>query len=395
MIKILLKAHREKSVIRRHPWIFSGAIERIEGTPHSGETVSVFTRDGNFLAKGAYSPASQIKVRLWTFNADEQIDATFFRTRLERAIQYRRLVSKLQTTNAYRLVNSESDGLPGLIVDRYSDFLVCQFTSAGTEMWKAVIVNELNQLLPECHLFERSDLAVRQMEGLSESIGVLQGQAPPELVEIQEGACRFYVDLIKGQKTGFYLDQRANRLLVAQYAEGLEVLNCFAYTGGFGVHALRGGAKHVLNIETSARALEIANQQMLLNQYPSKKVDYQQGDAFKILRSFRDAGRTFDLIILDPPKFAESKSQLGRATRGYKDINLLAFKLLNHGGFLFTFSCSGLVSPELFQKIVADAALDADREIQIIQFLSQDLDHPVALNFPEGRYLKGLLCRGW
>ncbi len=401
MPSVSLKPGREKSVLRRHPWIFSGAIENVEGDPRSGETVEVRAADGAPLASGAYSPRSQISVRVWTFDPTEPVTAAFFRARLTRAFAARQsLISNLQsplsspvTSHASRLVNAESDGLPGLVVDRYAEYLVCQFLTAGAEHWKREIVTLLADLLPCAGIYERSDVDVREKEGLSPISGVLAGSPPPDLVEIDEHACRFAVDVRHGHKTGFYLDQRENRALAAEYADGRETLNGFAYTGGFGVWALKGGAANVVNLEASAAALDLAGHNLALNGLDASKVENIAGDVFKVLRQYRDARRQFDLIILDPPKFAESRSQVERAARGYKDINLLAFKLLGPGGLLFTFSCSGLITPGLFQKIVAGAALDAGRDAQILQRLTQAPDHPVALNFPEGEYLKGLVCR--
>jgi len=391
---LTLKPGREKSLQRRHPWVFSGAIEKVEGDPGSGETVEVRSAGGTPLALGAYSPHSQIAVRTWTFDPTESISPAFFRDRLTRALAARHQVfPKHLASNAYRLVNAETDGLPGLVVDRYGEYLVCQFLSAGAEYWKREIVTLLADLLPYAGIYERSDVDVREKEGLSSATGVLVGSPPPDLVEIDEYGCRFAVDVRGGHKTGFYLDQRDNRVLVGEYAEGREVLNCFAYTGAFGVWALKGGAVKVTNVESSAAALDLARRNVELNELDASRVENIAGDVFHVLRQYRDARRQFDLIVLDPPKFAESRSQIEKAGRGYKDINLLAFKLLRPGGVLFTFSCSGLITPDLFQKIVAGAALDAGRDVQIVRRLTQAPDHPVALNFPEGEYLKGLVCR--
>jgi 23S rRNA (cytosine1962-C5)-methyltransferase len=410
MPSVILKPDRLKSIERRHPWIFSGAIQKIDGDPqpHPGETVLICAPDGTPLASGAYSPQSQIAVRVWTFDPNESVDPNFFRARLERALQARSFlehfpspsttsasssVSRPPSLSAYRLVNAESDGLPGLVVDRYGAYLICQCLSAGAEHWKREIVTLLAELHPHAGIYERSDVDVRAKEGLPPMVGVLAGEPPPDLVEIDEYICRFAVDVRNGHKTGFYLDQRENRALVAEYAAGREVLNCFAYTGGFGVWALKGGAARVTNLEASAAALELARHNVELNGLDSVKVENVVGDVFQVLRQYRDSRRQFDLIILDPPKFAESRSQVEKAARGYKDINLLALKLLRPGGLLFTFSCSGLISADLFQKIVAGAALDSGREAQIIRRMTQAPDHPVALNFPEGEYLKGLVCR--
>lgn len=393
MAAVILKAGREKSVIRRHPWIFSGAIQQADTNIQNGETVEVLSASKQWLCRGAYSRQSQLRVRVWSFDAGEVIDAHFFRSRLQRAGEARTRLFESQKTDAFRLVNAEADGLPGIIVDRYGDFLVCQFLSAGAEFWKKTIVAELVDCFSPGGIYERSEASVRQKEGLPPVAGVLWGAEPPELVEIQEQGLHFYVDVKKGHKTGFYLDQRENRQAVAEFAAGQRVLNGFAYSGGFGLRALAAGAATVVNVESSASALALAQKNLQLNGYDPSQVDNIEGDVFQVLRNFHDIGRKFDLIVLDPPKFAETAAQIPKASRGYKDINLLAMKLLTRQGILFTFSCSGHISPELFQKIVADAALDAGRQMQVIRYLSQSADHPVALNFPEGRYLKGLICR--
>ncbi|RJR15878.1 MAG: 23S rRNA (cytosine(1962)-C(5))-methyltransferase RlmI [Nitrospiraceae bacterium] len=395
MISVVLKPQREKSLLRRHPWVFSGAIAKIHGSPQPGETVDIVASDGKWCGSGAFSPHSQITVRIWTFDRDEEVSPSLFRSRLQRAVKSRLHLLEKYATNACRLVNSESDFLPGLIVDQYSDFLVCQFLSAGAEYWKQTIVGQLSALIPNKGIYERSDVNAREKEGLPEHTGLLCGQEPPELVEIREGLNRFLVDIRYGHKTGFYLDQRDNRTIVTEYAGNSEILNCFSYTGGFAVAALKGGSAGITNIDSSADALKIGLQNIILNGLDDAKVINMEGDVFTVMRQYRDSNRRFDSIILDPPKFAASRGQLMRACRGYKDINLLAIKLLRPGGILFTFSCSGLVDKDLFQKIVADAALDAGRESQIIRWLHQATDHPTSLNFPEGSYLKGLLCRVW
>lgn len=395
MASVILKPGREKSLLRRHPWLFSGALARVDGDPPLGETVDVLDSKGVLLGRGAYSPHSQICVRLWTFDPSQEIGPPFFHRLLERAIKARPHLMGADAQTAFRIVNAESDGLPGVIVDRYADFLVCQFLTAGAERWKPVLVDHLKALVPAAGIYERSDLDVRHKEGLQPLKGPLSGETPPALVQIQEGPHRFWVDIQGGQKTGFYLDQRENRAYVAEYAQGGEVLNGFAYTGGFGIFALGAGAVKVTNVESSPTALDLARRNIELNGFDPARAENIVGDVFLVLRQYRDSRRQFDLIMLDPPKFADSRSQLERAGRGYKDINLLAMKLLRPGGILFTFSCSGLVTPDLFQKMVADAALDAGRDAQIIRVLSQAGDHPVALNFPEGRYLKGFICRVW
>jgi 23S rRNA (cytosine1962-C5)-methyltransferase len=390
---VVLKPGRDKSVRNRHPWIFRGAIDRIEGDPESGETVRILSADGADLARGAYSPKSQIAVRVWSFDVAEEIDAAFFQRRIESAVRRRDDLAQRDDVAAFRLIHAESDGLPGLHVDRYGEFLVVQILAAGVERWRVEIVRALQALVSPLGIYERSDVDVREKEGLEPLAGVLAGEPPPELVEFREGNCRFFADVVNGHKTGFYLDQRENRLRMREWAAGRQMLNAFAYTGAFAVHALAAGAAKVTNLETSAGALELARNNARLNGLEDSKMENVEGDVFKVLRQYRDSRRSFDLIVLDPPKFADSKAVLEKAARGYKDINLLALKLLNPGGVLMTFSCSGQVDPALFQKIVADAALDAKREARIVARLSQGADHPVALAFPEGSYLKGLVVR--
>jgi len=392
MVSIVLKPVREKSLLRHHPWVFSGAIETVEGDPGPGETVEILSGGRDCLGIGAYSPHSQIRVRVWTFQENQPIDASFFRARMDQATGSR-AVRPTGKESVCRLINAESDGLPGLVVDKYGEFLVCQFLSAGSERWKDEIILELQRILSPAGIYERSDVDVRLKEGLELRTGALRGESPPELLQIEEGPCRFLVDIRKGHKTGFYLDQRVNREAVADYSHGGSILNCFSYTGGFGIWALRGGADHVTEVESSASAIGLSARHVGINGFDSGKVDHLQGDVFEVLREFRNANRRFDLIVLDPPKFVDSRNQMLKGTRGYKDINLLSFKLLNPGGILFTFSCSGLVPPDLFQKIVADAALDAGRDAQVLRTLTQAPDHPTSLNFPEGAYLKGLVCR--
>jgi 23S rRNA (cytosine1962-C5)-methyltransferase len=392
---VLLNPGRDESLRRRHPWVFSGAIAPFEEPLPSGETVRIQTSDGSPLAVGAWSPRSQIRLRVWSFDPAEKIDAEFFHRRLERALAVRQMLFSARPDAALRLVNAESDGLPGVIVDRYGDFLVCQFLSSGAERWRSALVRELCRLTGTAGLYERSEGDARRKEGLENSCGLLNGTEPPPLVEIREDDLRFLVDVRRGHKTGFYLDQRVNRGYVKQFASGTEVLNAFAYTGGFGLQALRGGARRVTNIDTSAEALALADRQATLNGFGADAWENITGDVFTVLRRFRDSGRRFDLVVLDPPKFAASVRHAPRAARGYKDINLLALKLLRPGGVLFTFSCSGHIDTTLFQKIVADAALDAGREAQIIHRLVQSPDHPVAMNFPEAAYLKGLVLRVW
>ncbi len=392
---ITLRSGREDSLLRHHPWLFSGAVFKESAGLPPGDTVVIATTDGNPLATGAYSPSSSIRVRVWSFDPGEPIDDAFFRRRLERSIAGRRALMENESVTSCRLVNAESDGLPGVIADKYGDFLVCQFLSAGAEKWREVIVRELTAILAPAGIYERSDADVREKEGLNPRTGVLAGAEPPELLEIREGTVRYLVDVRRGHKTGFYLDQRENRAAVAEWAAGAEVLNCFSYTGGFGIAAAAAGASRVVDIDSAADVLDLAARNTALNGFDEEKIEHVRGNVFQVLRGYRDAARAFDLIVLDPPKFVPSASRLATGSRGYKDINLLAFKLLRPGGILMTFSCSGVLDAGLFQKIVADAALDAGRDALAIRFLGQAGDHPVTLNFPEGRYLKGLVCRVW
>ncbi len=389
--RVILKAGREKSLLRRHPWVFSGAVAQVRGQPDAGATVDVLDEKGNFLGCGAYSPLSQIRVRMWTFEAGEEINGDFLRARLAQALAARQNASELGETDAVRLVHGESDLLPGLIVDRYVDTLVVQFLSCGAERWREEICEALMELSGADCIYERSDADVRALEGLPNRCGVLRGAAPSESLTIREGKLCFSVDVRQGHKTGFYLDQRANRALAGRLAKDKEALDCFCYSGGFTANLLAGGAASILAVDTSTQALDLARHNLTRNNLSLDNVTFQEADVFRLLRELRDRNRRFDLIVLDPPKFASTSSQAERAARGYKDINLLAFKLLRRGGKLLTFSCSGGVSPDLFQKIVAGAALDAGVHAQILARLSQSCDHPIALNFPEGEYLKGLL----
>jgi 23S rRNA (cytosine1962-C5)-methyltransferase len=395
---IQLKPGKEKSLLRRHPWVFSGAVARLQDDPAAGATLAVTSAKGEFLGWGAYSPHSQIRVRIWDWEQSTRIDADFFYRRLSSAIAARHSIPALQAADALRLVHGESDGLPGLIVDRYADTLVLQCLSSGPEAWLDIIADQLCDLTGCHNLYERSDVDVHQLEGLPERVRPLRGSEPPQRIPIHEGACRYLVDVRRGHKTGFYLDQRFNRLSVGQLAAGQlaagkRALDCFSYTGGFAVALLAQGAQSVLRLDASQEALALGDQNLALNGFDSQKSPSMQGDVFQLLRQFRDQGQNFDLIVLDPPKFAPTAAQAQRAARGYKDINLLAFKLLRPGGFLATFSCSGGINADLFQKIVAGAALDAGVQAQIIDRLQQGPDHPVALNFPEGAYLKGLILR--
>ncbi len=399
---LILKEGREKSLLRRHPWVFSGAVEFVDGAPQKGDTLPVRDNAGNFLAWAAYNPDSQITARVWSWDENERIDAEFFRRRISQALKMRRdllpspLVGEGQRergeSSGMRLIHAESDGLPGLIVDRYGDTLVMQIGSAGAERWRDTIADTLQELCNPTCIYERSDSDSRGLEGLEPRNGVLRG-ALPGSVEVVEHGLRFAVDVVAGQKTGFFLDQRDNRALTETLAKDREVLNCFCYTGGFSLYALRGGAKSVLSIDASGDALRIAAENLAANGLNESRAEWQEADVFQALRKLRDQGRSFDFIILDPPKFAPTAAFAEKAARGYKDINLLGFKLLRPGGLLATYSCSGGISEDLFQKIVAGAALDAGVDAQIVHRLHASTDHPVLLSFPEGAYLKGLVLR--
>lgn len=390
---VVLKPGREKPVLNRHPWVFSGAIARVKGKPAGGDTVLVLDSKGQPLACGAYNGRSQIRVRIWTWDSTQAIDAAFFRDRVRRSFRRREELRAANHTTAYRLVNAESDLLPGLVVDRYDGYLVVQFLTAGVERWRQEILDALVELERPDGIYERSDVDVRRKEGLHLAKGSLWGREPPDLIEILEHARRFLVDIKRGQKTGFYLDQRANRRAIARYAADREILNCFCYTGGFSVYAGAAGATRIVNVDSSAEALVLARRNMALNGLRVEDDEYIEGNVFQVLRGYRDEGHTFDVVILDPPKFASSRAQVEPATRGYKDINLVAMQVLRPGGILVTFSCSGLVSSDLFQKVVFGASVDAGRDVQILERLSQASDHPVLLFFPESEYLKGLICR--
>ncbi len=431
MKTVVLAKGRDRSVRRHHPWIFSGAIASADAVAN-GETVAVCSADGETLGYGSFSPASQIRVRMLSFNPAEIPDAAFIQQRVAASVARRAdFFEAASTTNACRLIHAESDGLPGVVADYYDGHVVCQLTSAGAEFWKDALVAGLMDSVPGIRsVSARTDVDARRKEGLScaETLDLLAGEEPPELIEITEGPMKLFVDPRKGHKTGFYLDQREARAAVGALAHGREVLNCFSYTGGFGLAAAAGGATRVTQVDISADALALAKKNAGLNTGSPRIVpmlamtgeesrhceeqrhceersdvaihaiknetfQFVEADVFKFLRTCRDAGRMFDLIVLDPPKFADSKAHLMKAARGYKDINLLAMKLLRPGGILATFSCSGAMTTELFDKVLADAAHDANRDFQIISRTRQGLDHPVALAFPEGFYLKGVILR--
>ena len=391
MKSLHLRAGRDKSVLRRHPWIFSGAVEKVDGEPASGETVLVKSAAGQPLAVAAWSPRSQIQARIWSFDTGARIGKPFFESTIRKAVQLREALPAFRHTNALRLVHGESDGLPGLVVDRYADVLVAQLLSAGAEHWRDSILDALVEATGCEAIYERSDAEVRVLEGLQPRTGFARGNHEARRCPIVEHGLNFRVDVEAGQKTGFFLDQRENRQRVRALAEGREVLDAFCYTGGFSLAALAGGAKHVTAVESSAEALEVARENLAANPLDASRIAFEKADVFSYQRLLRDRGRSFGLVVLDPPKFAPTAAQAKNAARAYKDINLMALKLLAPGGLLATFSCSGGVSAELFQSIVAGAAADAGVDARIVERFGAAADHPVALSFPEGDYLKGLL----
>ncbi|MDN0086004.1 23S rRNA (cytosine(1962)-C(5))-methyltransferase RlmI [Yersinia nurmii] len=393
MNRVILAMGREKSLLRRHPWVFSGAVERVEGKPLPGETVDIMDSRGKWLARGAYSPESQLRARIWTFQQDEAVDNDFFIRRLQQAQSWRDWIAKRDGLDSYRLIAGESDGLPGVTIDRFQNFFVLQLLSAGAEYQRGALINALQYCYPECSIYDRSDVSVRKKEGMELTQGPILGDIPPALLPIQEHGMKLLVDIQQGHKTGFYLDQRDSRLAARNYAKGRRVLNCFSYTGAFAVSALMGGCEQVISVDTSQAALDIAKQNVELNQLDLSKAEFVRDDVFQLLRNYRTQGEKFDMIIMDPPKFVENKNQLASACRGYKDINMLALQLLRPGGILLSFSCSGLMPNDLFQKILADAALDAGCDIQFVEQFRQAADHPVIATYPEGLYLKGFACR--
>jgi 23S rRNA (cytosine1962-C5)-methyltransferase len=395
-VKLHLKAGREKSLLRRHPWVFSGAIDKLYGSPASGDTVQVRASDGRFLAWAAWSPHSQIRARAWSFDESDAPGPALLQGRIAQALALR-LGPALQSADgqntALRLVHGEADRLPGLIVDRYGDTLVAQILSAGIERWRDVLADALVDQTGCARIYERSDADVRELEGLPVRAGPMRGDAPAVPLEIVEHGLRYAVDVVGGQKTGFYLDQRDNRNRIRGLASGRDVLNCFCYTGGFSIAALAGGALSVVSIDSSGPALELARRNARENGFDASRTEWIEADVFRYLRDARSQNRSFDLIVLDPPKFAPTEKHAPAAARAYKDINLNALKLLRPGGLLATFSCSGGVSADLFQKIVAGAAADAAASATILERFHAAPDHPVLLEFPEGEYLKGLLLR--
>jgi 23S rRNA (cytosine1962-C5)-methyltransferase len=394
MPELILKPGKERSLLRRHPWLFAGSVARLAGRARSGDTVEVTAADGRPLARAAWSPKSQIRARVWSFDPRTVIDDAFFRRSVAAAVARRQAMGFLAGQAGARLIHGESDGLPGVIADRYGDTICLQLTAAGADKWRRAIVDALLRATGVARIYERSDSDVRGLEGLAPVVGWVHGEAPGSPLSIDENGVRLEVDVVGGHKTGFYLDQRDNRLLTRGLAGGRDVLNCFCYTGGFSLQALAGGARHVLSIDSSGPALACARANLAINPHlDAARADWLEADVFEALRVFRQEERRFDLIVLDPPKFAPSAAHAERAARAYKDINMLGFRLLNPGGHLMTYSCSGGIGIELFQKIVAGAAVDAGRDARILRRLAAAPDHPVALHFPEGEYLKGLLIQ--
>jgi 23S rRNA (cytosine1962-C5)-methyltransferase len=391
MSTLVLNPGKERSLLRRHPWVFAGSVARLDGRARPGDTVDVVSEDGRMFGRAAWSPQSQIRARMWTFAPDLSIDHAFFKRTVAAAVARRATHPLLATQDGQRLIHGESDGLPGVIADRFGDVVVMQLTSAGADKWRDAIIAALVQATACKAIYERSDSEVRALEGLEPVSGCVYGTLPDAPLTIVEHGVRMEVDVVAGHKTGFYLDQRDNRLLTGTLARDRAVLNCFCYTGGFSLQALAGGAASVLSIDSSAPALAAAQRNITLNpQLDGARAEWRQADVFEALRALKAEGRRFDLIVLDPPKFAPSAAHAERASRAYKDINLFGFRLLNPGGLLMTYSCSGGIGLELFQKIVAGAASDAGVDARILHRLTAAPDHPVGLAVPEGEYLKGL-----
>jgi len=395
MSRLVLRPGKEKSLLRRHPWVYASAVARVEGDPASGATIEVRSADGRFLAWAAYSPASTIRARAWSFSESARVDADMLAERVRLAVSRRAAIS--QETSAVRLVFGEADGLPGLIVDRYAGQLVTQFQSAGVDAWREPLIAALVEASGCAAIFDRSDGATRAREGLGPSTGVLAGDEPPTRIEVVECGLRFLVDVRRGHKTGYYIDQRDNRRLArglverqAQYGRAVRALNCFCYTGGFSIAMLAGGAEHMHSIDSSADALRLAEEHARINGITPEKCRWEEADVFTALRALRNEGTQFDVIVLDPPKFASSHHHVDRAARAYKDINLNALRLLAPGGSLLTFSCSGAIDSDLFQKIVAGAVIDAGVDTWMVARLGAGADHPLLMTVPESEYLKGL-----
>jgi 23S rRNA (cytosine1962-C5)-methyltransferase len=393
MVEVILKKGKEKAALQRHPWIFSGALDRVKGSPANGEVVRVLAADKEFLAYGYFNEKSRVAVRMLEWDENKTIDREWYQQKIRTAIASRAHVLRNGDTNTCRLVFSEADFLPGLIVDRYADFLSLQILSAGIENAKEDIINILREELQPTGIFDKSDATARTHEDLEVANGLLWGENPPEFLEVKENGILYHINIAGGQKSGFYCDQRDNRQILAAYTPGKTVLDCFSYSGGFSLNSLKAGATHVTSVDSSALALETLQQNIDLNGFDKAQSTVVQSDVNKQLRALKEEGKKFDVIVLDPPKYAPSRSALDRAARAYKDLNRLGMGLLESGGLLATFSCSGAVDIETFKQIIAWAALDAGKEIQIVKQFSQPEDHPVRISFPEGEYLKGLLLR--
>lgn len=392
MNKIILNKGKDKAAWQLHPWVFSGAINKLIGKASNGDIVSVFNNDDEFIAYGVYNNSSRVAVRLLEWNPANEINEQWWRTRVQKAIANRAHLLT-DANNTVRLIFAEADFIPGLIADKYGDYISIQVHSAGLERVKSIIVDELVQLLAPKSVYERSDLKSREHEGLADANGLLWGDMPPEFVDIIENGIQYKVNIIDGQKSGFYCDQRENRFLTAQYVKDKKVLDCFCYSGGFTLNAFREGASSVTSVDSSALAIETLKNNVAYNNFDVEKHTAIQSDVNKYLRQLGDEGEKFDLIILDPPKYAPSRSSLDKASRAYKDLNRRGLMLLESGGLLATFSCSGAMDIDTFKQVLAWAALDAGKEIQFIRQFNQPEDHPVRASFPEGEYLKGLLVR--
>ncbi len=393
MIDIKLKKGKEKAVNQRHPWVFSGALDKVKGNPENGDIVRVISAANEFLAYGYYNDQSRVAVRLLEWDENVAIDFDWYEQKIKNAISGRSHLLADEETTACRVIFSEADFLPGLIVDRYADFLSVQILSSGIEKAQQAIIEILVKLLTPKGIFDRSDATSRTHEGITAENGLLWGEAPAEFIAIKENGITYHINIAEGQKSGFYCDQRDNRKILASYTKGKNVLDCFSYSGGFTLNAFAHGAEQVTSVDSSALALETLKQNITLNQFDVTKQISIQSDVNKQLRAFSEEGKTFDVVILDPPKFAPSRSAVDRAARAYKDLNRRGLMLLESGGLLATFSCSGAVDIATFKNIIAWAALDAGKEIQIIKQFCQPEDHPIRLSFPEGEYLKGLLVR--
>ncbi|MGY4538824.1 23S rRNA (cytosine1962-C5)-methyltransferase [Mucilaginibacter sp. UYNi724] len=395
MIDVVLKKGKEKAVLHKHPWVFSGAIENVKGEPANGEIIRLLDSKNGFLAYGFYNDQSRVAVRLLEWDESVTVDDNWFREKVQVAVAGRAHILADGTTDTCRLIFSESDYLPGLIVDKYADHLAVQVLTLGMQNAMPVIIDELNALLKPTSIFDKSDATSRSHEGLETTNVLLAGNQPPELVMVKENGISYGINIAEGQKSGFYCDQRYNRQLLASYAKGKRMLDCFSYTGGFTLNAFKHGAASVTSVDSSALALETLEENIRLNKFEGTVHNAIKSDVNVQLRKFRDEDAKFDIIVLDPPKYAPSRSALDRASRAYKDLNRLGMQLLNSGGLLATFSCSGAMDMETFKQVLAWAALDAGKQVQFIYQFHQPEDHPVRASFPEGEYLKGLLCRVW